>query len=153
MNVSCIRAFHATVPGLRRAFWALSRNAEWVMYPAQAWGRQMNYNISFSRPYIPTDRAYWRVLIAFNSLLVQSCNVNAGRGRDTFSAVTRDRVSFPFFFLPSIPDSPPSYSSALFARHPSSPSSPLLFDSPRHRLVVEIIIALFFPFARRRAIV
>lgn len=60
------------------AFWALSRNAEWVMHPVQAWGRQMNYNISFSRPYIPTDRAYWRSLIAFNSLLVQSRNVQRG---------------------------------------------------------------------------
>lgn len=98
-------------------FWALSRNAEWVMHPVQAWGRQMNYNISFSRPYIPTDRAYWRGLIAFNSLLVQSCNVNAGRGRHVL-AVTRSRF-FLFLFLPSIPDSPPSYSSALSRGIPS----------------------------------
>lgn len=94
---------HTRVPRTTRsrvceAFWALSRNAEWVMHPVQAWGRQMNYNISFSRPYIPTDRAYWRGLIAFNSLLVQSCNVNAGRGRHVL-AVTRSRFFFSFFFF------------------------------------------------------
>lgn len=104
------------------------------MHPAQARGRQMNYNISFSRPYIPTDRAYWRGLIAFNSLLVHPCN---GPGpRETHSR-RYDRCSV-FLFLPSIPELP---FCPLRAFPPPSPPS-----IRRHRLVVEIIIALFLSF-------
>jgi len=86
-------------PQVCEAFWALSRNAEWVMHPAQARGRQMNYNISFSRPYIPTDRAYWRGLIAFNSLLVHPYNGLRTKG-DIFSSLRS--LFCLFLFLPSI---------------------------------------------------
>lgn len=107
----------------------------------------MNYNISFSRPYIPTDRAYWRGLIAFNSLLVQSCNVNEG---DTFSPL-HDRGIFLFLFLPSIPFRSTQLLSSALSRFRFTPSFPLhrSFDSHRHCLVVEIIIALFFSLRRR----
>ena len=37
---------------LRAVLDSLSRLAEWVMRPAKARGRQMNYDISFSRPYV-----------------------------------------------------------------------------------------------------
>lgn len=87
-------------PQVCQAFWALSRNAEWVMHPAQARRRQMNYNISFSRPYIPTDRAYWRSLIAFNSLLVHPCNSEPGPRERHILAVT---IAGLFLFLSSIP--------------------------------------------------
>lgn len=127
------------------AFWALSRNAEWVMHPVQAWGRQMNYNISFSRPYIPTDRAYWRGLIAFNSLLVQSCNVNADRGRHVLAVTPIAFLSVSFSSIDP-PDSPPGYSCALSRRYPSS--RPLRFaqTSPRCRDYYYFV----FLFARRR---
>lgn len=77
------------------------------MHPAQARGRQMNYNISFSRPYIPTDRAYWRGLIAFNSLLVHSCNE---RGPRETRSRRYDHFSFSSFFFhrspaPGLPSS------------------------------------------------
>lgn len=85
------------------AFWTLSRNAEWVMHPAQARRRQMNYNISFSRPYIPTDKAYWRSLIAFNSLLVHPCN--GLRLGETHSR-RYDRYFCLLLFLPSISELP-----------------------------------------------
>lgn len=99
-----IRAYiHGYGPRVCEAFWALSRNAEWVMHPAQARGRQMNYNISFSRPYIPTDKAYWRGLIAFNSLLVHPCNGSRTKGH-TFSPLRS--LFCLFLFLPSIPESP-----------------------------------------------
>lgn len=117
------------------------------MHPAQARGRQMNYNISFSRPYIPTDRAYWRGLIAFNSLLVHSCNEPSRAKGDTFSPL-RSLFSLLLFFFHR---SPQPTRSALFAPFLLlSPTSS--FGSPRsirRHLVVRIIIALFFSPRRR----
>ena len=128
-------------PQVCEVFWALSRNAEWVMHPAQARGRQMNYNISFSRPYIPTDRAYWRGLIAFNSLLVHPYNGPRTKG-DIFSSLRS--LFCLFLFLPSIAAELP------FCPLSAFPPFPLSI----HRLVVEIIIALFcvsFSFATTRS--
>lgn len=50
----CARSCGRTSFGRYRAI------AEWVMHPAKAWGHQMNYDISFSHPYIYIrfDRSY-----------------------------------------------------------------------------------------------
>lgn len=121
-------------PQVCEAFWALSRNAEWVMHPAQARRRQMNYNISFSRPYIPTDSAYWRSLIAFNSLLVHPCN-KFGPKETHCRRYDRSVLSPPFSSIDPRVVLPSS-------RIPSVSIS-------RHRLVVKIILFLLFPLQRR----
>lgn len=75
-------------------FWTLSRLAEWVMHPAKARGRSMNYDISFSRPCIRAQLAVLATeLIAFNSLLVHS--------RNDHDCTTHDRryVDCHLFFL------------------------------------------------------
>ena len=43
---------HARAQSCEAVLDSLSRLAEWVMRPAKARGRQMNYDISFSRPYV-----------------------------------------------------------------------------------------------------
>lgn len=101
----------------------------------------MNYNISFSRLYILTDRAYWRALIAFNSLLVHSYNGSRGTRSRRY-----DRFSFSF----SLSSIDPNHSG-----RPFSLSLPLPFLSfpssipQTSLLVVEIIIPLSFSLRRR----
>lgn len=112
----------------------------------------MNYNISFSRLYIPTDRAYWRVLIAFNSLLVHSYNGS----RETRSC-RYDRFSLSFSLSlssidPSRSDRPvlPLRAIPFFFSLFLSLSLSTLHRSPQTSLlVVEIIILLFFSLRRR----
>lgn len=102
----------------------------------------MNYNISFSRPYIPTDRAYWRSLIAFNSLLVHPCN---GLGpRETHSR-RYDRSSFLFHRSPS-------YRSTLFAHFLPLSLRRSTDIASLSRLLLLLSLCphpLFFPFRRR----
>lgn len=132
-------------PQVCEAFWTLSRNAEWVMHPAQARRRQMNYNISFSRPYIPTDKAYWRSLIAFNSLLVHPCN---GLEETHSRRVTIVISVFSFFFHRS-----PNCRSAPFAHFLPLPSIPSIYQtSPRcqdYYYYCCFLFSLFFPLRRR----
>lgn len=70
----CARSCGRTSFGRYRAI------AEWVMHPAKAWGHQMNYDISFSHPYIPLRPLVSPTrLIAFNSLLVHSNTIASFR--------------------------------------------------------------------------
>lgn len=85
----CARSCGRTSFGRYRAI------AEWVMHPAKAWGHQMNYDISFSHPYIYTLRPLVSPtrLIAFNSLLVHSNTIASFRA--FLSSVSGHRRPFP----------------------------------------------------------